>query len=402
MPRTPEALPALVNDKLAELPALHLAAVKEGLYAMKLMRSTRLIAAALALLALTATQAAAQAPSVTWQPAGNGIRVDWNAIPGAAYYEAFVTGTLNAGPIPVPTNYFHVTPPPGTYVIQIRAAAGGSVGPLSAPVTITFSGAPAAACAALPAPTISVSATGMSVSVTWNAVAGAAGYLLQVGTSPGATQYQTQLAPGQTTFSAPVPMLGTFYVRVAAGNSCGALSASADSVVTVGASTPGPAAGPTTPTGSGPREPNPPSGQLLPMPNYLAGVVESMARAYPGDLHNSCREHGGNNVFMFRVLAELRRRSSRWGLNYKRGWNGDLSQDIVTYNPTDQPDNGASRIYLFDIISGHCGDRPGPNWTDVTDATWTQRGNPACGSEWCALWTIDPYLRAGFPADPRQ
>jgi hypothetical protein len=141
---------------------------------------------------------------------------------------------------------------------------------------------------------------------------------------------------------------------------------------------------------------------LLPRPSYLAGVVEAMARAYPGDLFNSCREHGGNNTFMFRVAAELRRRDSRWGLNYKRGWAGDLSQDIVAYNPTDGPDNTASRIYLFDIISGHCGDRPGPNWADVTDVTWAQRGQPQCGSEWCARWTIDPLIRAGFPADPRE
>jgi hypothetical protein len=367
---------------------------------MKLMRKTRLIAAAFALLALSATEAAAQAPTVTWQPSGAGVRVDWTPIPGAAYYEVFVTGSLSGGPIPVPTNFFQVTPPPGTYVIQVRAAAPGVQGPLSAPVTINFSGAPSASCAALSAPTVNVSTSGMNVSVSWGAVPGAAGYLLQVGTTPGATQYQTTLPAGQTSFSAPVPMLGTFYVRVASGNACGSLNASADQPFTVGASTPGTT--PTAPTGSGPREADPPPGQLLPVPSYLPGVVEGVARAYPGDLFNSCREHGGNNVFMFRVLAELRKRSSRWGLNYKRGWAGDLSQDIVTYNPTNQPDNNNSRIYLFDIIAGHCGDRPGPNWTDVTNATWTQRGNPACGSEWCALWTIDPYLRAGFPADPRQ
>jgi hypothetical protein len=238
----------------------------------------------------------------------------------------------------------------------------------------------------------------MNVAVTWNAVTGAAGYRLQVGTSPGATQYSVDLPAGQTNFASAVPMLGTFFVRVASGSACGALTSSAEQSFTIGAVTPGPAPTP----GVGPREADPPPGQLLPVPNYLAAVVEGMARAYPNDLYNSCREHGGNNVFMFRVLAALRQRSTRWGLNYKRGWYGDLSQDIVTFNPTNLPDDRNSRIYLFDIISGHCGDRPGPNWADVTDATWSQRGNPACGSEWCAMWTIDPYLRAGFPADPRQ
>jgi hypothetical protein len=366
---------------------------------MKLMTNTRLIAAVFALVALTALPAAAQAPIVTWQPAGSGVRIDWTPVAGATHYELFVTGTLSAGPIPVPTNYIQVTPPPGTYVVAIRAAAGGAVGPLSAPITIGFTGAPAAGCAQVAAPTITVNTSGTNVSVTWDLVPGAAGYRLQVGTTPGGTQYQTDLPPHQANFSAPVPMLGTFYVRVSAGSACGALATSAEQSFTIGAATPGPA--PSTPTGTGPREADPPPGQLLPKPAYLAAVVESMARAYPGDLFNSCREHGGNNTFMFRVLAELRKRSTRWGLNYKRGWPGDLSQDIVTYNPTDRPDTNESRIYLYDIISGHCGDRPGPNWADVTDATWTQRGNPACGSEWCARWTIEPYLRAGFPADPR-
>ena len=368
---------------------------------MKLLRTTRLIAAALALVALSASTAAAQpqAPTVTWQQVGNGVRVDWNAISGATHYEAFVDGAL--APLPILTNYFQVSPVPiGTYVLQIRAAAGTVRGPLSAPVVIVVAAAPSAACAAVAAPTINVTTSGMNVSINWGAVAGAAGYRLQVGTTPGATQYQTDLSAGQTTFSAPVPIIGTFYVRVSSGTACGALATSAEQSFTIGAATPGPT--PTTPTGTGPRESDPTPGQLLPKPNYLAGVVEAVARAYPGDLYNSCREHGGNNVFMFRVLAELRKRSTRWGLNYKRGWPGDLSQDIVTYNPTERPDNNESRIYLYDIIGGHCGDRPGPNWADVTDVTWNQRGNPACGSEWCARWTIDPYLRAGFPADPRQ
>jgi hypothetical protein len=368
---------------------------------MKLMRNPSLIAALAMVVVSAATAAAQTTPTVTWQPMGAGIRVDWNAIPGASHYEAVVDGVQ--APLPILTNYFQVSPvPAGTYVLQIRAAAGSTKGPLSAPVVITVGSAPSAACAAVGAPTVTVSTSGMNVSITWGAVAGAAGYLLQVGTSPGATQYQIQLPAGQTNFSAPVPILGTFYARVSAGNACGALATSTEQSFTVGAATPGAAPAPAPTGGSGPREADPPPGQFLPVPGYLAAVVESMARAYPGDLHNSCREHGGNNVFMFRVLAALRQRSSRWGLNFKRGWYGDLSQDIVTYNPTNQPDDRNSRIYLFDIISGHCGDRPGPNWTDVTDATWTQRGNPACGSEWCAMWTIEPYLRAGFPADPRQ
>jgi hypothetical protein len=39
---------------------------------------------------------------------------------------------------------------------------------------------------------------------------------------------------------------------------------------------------------------------------------------------------------------------------------------------------------------------------DVTDVTWEQRGNPICGTTFCARWTIDRYLAAGFPADERH
>jgi hypothetical protein len=97
-----------------------------------------------------------------------------------------------------------------------------------------------------------------------------------------------------------------------------------------------------------------------------------------------------------RVVQRLRQIDSRWGLNDKRGNRGDMSQDIIAYNPTNRPDNGESQIYLFDIISGHCTGRADVWFQDVTGPTWAGRGSPACGTEWCARWTIDAYLRAGL------
>ena len=132
-------------------------------------------------------------------------------------------------------------------------------------------------------------------------------------------------------------------------------------------------------------------------------ITAEIGARYRGDLLNSCRETGGNNIFMFRLTAALRAVDTRWGMNDKRGNRGDMSQDVVSFNPTDRPDNGESQVYLFDAIGGHCG--PNPQATglgDVTDVTWAQRGNPACGTTYCARWTIDQYLAAGFPADPRQ
>lgn len=112
----------------------------------------------------------------------------------------------------------------------------------------------------------------------------------------------------------------------------------------------------------------------FPGPN-ASGVIYQLA-AERGDLLNaSCREHGGNNEFMFEAVRRLRAAtgSNRWGLNWKRGNVGDLSQDIVTYfyGPEGTEMQNDIRVYIFDIISNHCGSRPGPNWEDVTDKTRT-------------------------------
>ncbi len=115
------------------------------------------------------------------------------------------------------------------------------------------------------------------------------------------------------------------------------------------------------------------------------GVISQLARERGDLLYNSCREHGGNNEFMFEAVRRLRQAtgSNRWGMNIKRG-NQGLSQDIVTYfyGPEGTEMEGDIRVYIIDIISGHCGDRPGPNWDDVTDKTrvggtigrWTTAG----------------------------
>ena len=55
---------------------------------------------------------------------------------------------------------------------------------------------------------------------------------------------------------------------------------------------------------------------------------------------------------MFKVLRELRRLDSRWQLNWKRGGEGDLSQDIITWNNGSLPDEGTIDVNIFDIIGG--------------------------------------------------
>jgi hypothetical protein len=363
---------------------------------MKLKRNSSLIVAAFVLVGLCAREAAAQAPTVTFQQNGAQVRVEWTPIAGATFYEVFVTGSVSGGPISLPTTFFVVTPPPGTYNLQVRGTNGTTAGPLSAPVTITVGAASpgGGGCGPVDAPALTVSASGFTVNVSWGAVAGAIGYRLQVGTSPGATQFQVDLPASQTAYANSVPFLGIYYVRVIAANACGAFAPSAEQSVTIGAATPGPAPGPSV----GPRTADPPAGQLIPRATlgYLQGVVIQAAAQFAGDLFNSCTTAGGNHNFMYRLVSRLRQIDTRWAMNDKRGQRGDISHDIVAYNPTNRPDDGESQIYLFDVISGHCGSNPGPNWADVTDVTWAARGNPACGTEWCARWTLDRYRQAGF------
>jgi hypothetical protein len=185
-----------------------------------------------------------------------------------------------------------------------------------------------------------------------------------------------------------VGLIGTFYARVVVITPCGNATSTEVSFTI------------TTLTGSGPRTPNPPPGQLLPVPGYAPSVVADLGRQFPGEaaVGRPSECIGGNNRFLFRVLQSLRQRDSRWGLNYKRGNFPTLSEDIITYNGTDHPDEGESHIYLIDIIGGSCFGGVAV-FRDVSAETWSNRGQPYCGTEWCARWTIAPYIAAGYPPD---
>ena len=313
-------------------------------------------------------------------------------MPGATTYEVFVAG-VPTSPFSTPFTSVVVNPAPaGTYIVQVRGRDGGTVGPLSAPVTIVVGGGAAPGCDAVGAPTVTVATAGMTVNVNWAAVPGAIGYRLQVGTSPGTTQFQRDFGAGETGFGSAIPFIGTFYLRVIAGNACGALAPSAEQAFTIGAATPGPAPTPS----SGPRSPDPPPGQIIQRATlgYASAIINNMGSLYRGDLLNSCTSH----TWLYRVVQALRQVDARWGLNYIRGHAPRMSEDVVAFNPTAGPDEGAQQIYLFDIISGHCTGNPQPWMNDVTDFTWF--GGPArdwsiCANQYCARWTLEPYIRAG-------
>ena len=323
---------------------------------------------------------AAQAQS-PYQPylnvtaAGSTVTIQWTPVAGAQGYNIQVgtaSGASDIGSINLPSliTRIVVAAPNGTYFLRVRALAGSLVGPFSNEASITVG----TSCVPPAAPTASQSVTGSTVTISWNAVSNVLGYRVEFGTAPNTTALVQNVLPTATSFTQDAGgARGTFYARVVAGNSCGT-STSNEVSFTVGGG------------GSGPRTPDPPAGQRLPLPSYGPAVAQAVANAFRADLNRSCVEAGGNNIWLFRLVQALRQYDSRWGLNWKRQVFGDMSQDIVTYNYGAGPDEDTRNVYGIDVIVGHCG--PSPNWNrhDVTD--------PAGAG---ARWTLLPYLAAGFP-----
>jgi hypothetical protein len=155
---------------------------------------------------------------------------------------------------------------------------------------------------------------------------------------------------------------------------------------TTGVSASGSNDGTSSESGDDPPLPGEPSGppQTVPPapPPDGYSIVEQVALEHPDWLKNSCLDFGGNNDFMYEVVRRLRMQDDRWGLNWKRGVVGDLSQDVVDYHYGDGVSEGSTDVYIIDMIVGHCGDNPQAGWIDVTQATldagtigmWTLNG----------------------------
>ena len=226
-------------------------------------------------------------------------------------------------------------------------------------------------------PTVAASVNGTLVTIQWTQVPGAQVYDVEVGgTLSGAVTLPA--APTQYTLNAPP---GTYVLRLRgrAGSVVGPFSAPV--TITVGAPAPPTPPGPVpVPPPTGNRTPDPPPGTILPLPGYGPAVVQQMAAAFPRALRNSC----GNHEWLLRLVYQLRQIDTRWGFNWKRGRVGDLSEDVVNYHFGAGPDENSTNVYIIDVIGGHCGGNPGPNWQDQTGAT---RRAGTIGR-----WTLSPLL----------
>ncbi len=279
--------------------------------------------------------------------------------------------TFSAGPVPANTFFFRV--------VAVNAA-GASTESNEVTVVMPAGGA----CDAPPTVTFSQFTFSSYLSLSWAPVPGASGYLVSATQNGAALAVDAPYPPTFTSIGTTVP-LATYTLTVKARFACGSTGAPNTATLLVNGAPP-----------PGPRADDPAPGQILPIPGYGASVVNQVAAARPDLLRNSCRDTGGNNRFMFEVVKSLRDRDNRWGLNWKRGNVGDVSQDIVAYNRSSLSDEGATTgptgatfaISIFDMIAGHCGGNPGPNFEDVTGKTI------AGGAR--AVWTLIPYINAGY------
>lgn len=266
---------------------------------------------------------------------------------------------------------------PGSYFVRVLAYNNGGFSPASNEVEFTMTAE--GVCTPPPAQSFSPRVFGRYVQLSWPGIVGAAGYRFDASTAPGGPPLASVPLDANTTrFSTNNVANGVYHGRLTTYFTCGSASEGPEIPITVDGAPP-----------PGPRAPDPAPGQALPFPNWGGAVVEQLAAERPDLLSQSCTEHGGNNRFMFEAVRRLRLQDNRFGLNWKRGNYGDLSQDIVDYNYSAESDEGTQKVYIIDIVGGHCGPRPSAAWIDQTEAT---RNAGTRG-----VWTLLPYLDAGFP-----
>ena len=127
-----------------------------------------------------------------------------------------------------------------------------------------------------------------------------------------------------------------------------------------------------------PGDPNTVPDGSLPLPASGA-TVAAVFVANPGFVATSCQNvPGGTWDLLDAIVDALRGGDTRWGYNGKRGNINDPSQDALAYDFGAAPGGeGATSVYIVDVIAGHCGTNPQPAFNDVTvfaPGAWITRG----------------------------
>jgi hypothetical protein len=162
---------------------------------------------------------------------GSAVQLSWQGAAGATSY-LLEAGSDSGSSNLVASDIGNVTTlgaaaAPGTYYVRVRAVNACGSSPPSNEAIVVVGG-----CAPTLAPTIAgATVTNGTVSVSWGVVAGATGYVVEVGISPGATNAAVFQTSG-TSIAGAAPS-GRYYVRIRARNGCGMGPASSEIVIDV-------------------------------------------------------------------------------------------------------------------------------------------------------------------------
>jgi len=162
----------------------------------------------------------------------NTIVVTWNAVAGAAGYVLYYSLDPNFSQygyeVVSGTSYIESDIPPGTYYfivtsynsnedesgisnIVVATVTGGGINPSSSSGNGTVGGVPAT-------PTgLRVTVSSNTISLSWNAVAGAVGYVLYYSLDPNFSEYDYEIVSGTSYIESDIPP-GTYYFLVTAYN----------------------------------------------------------------------------------------------------------------------------------------------------------------------------------------
>jgi hypothetical protein len=252
--------------------------------------------------------------------------------------------------------------PPNSYFIRLFSLGAG--GPSAPSTELTFQTPGCVAPAVLP---LTATTNGGFVELSWPQVPGAVGYRLDVSSAPaGGADFGSFPFPGTATgFSTFGIPEGDYYLTLHTTMSCGQSASSAVTHLKV-----------TKPVRL-------PAKSLGHAESMVLQAAIAVANSHRGDFLRSC----GNNTWLFRVVQRLRSQDDRFGLNWKRGNVGDLSQDVIAYNHSNVPDDQATarHTYGWDVIGNHCGrTAPYAKATNITNPNGQAR------------FALEPYFRAGF------
>jgi fibronectin-binding autotransporter adhesin len=165
---------------------------------------------------------AADTLTLTWRAPGNApvrnYRLFAGTAPGLANLAVLDVGAVTAFLTPIPPGLYHVS-------VQAMNDCGSSAPSNNLPVQVSLTGAPATPS------NVRAMVNGTTVTLSWDAVPGAASYVIEAGFTPGATNAAFPIA--FTTVTAPGVPRGTYYVRVRAVGAAGASVPSAEIVVVV-------------------------------------------------------------------------------------------------------------------------------------------------------------------------